>query len=567
MLKTFIEVNRWRTPVAMLFIALFWAIGVAFATPQIRAFADHPPEFDEAVHLLPLAQIVTDLRDGQWSALWQHSYEQDELALYPFLHSWLAAPLMLFTGADLTGLRVAGLTFVGLSAVTAFLIGRALAVSTQWPNLTGVLAGLLTLTCLPLWVYASVVFLEGAGLWLVLLCLWSYTCAGEDETHLIWLVAASGFAVGAFFIKYSFGVLAAGGLVGAELLILVTTRRLAWQRWLALGLPFGILVGLWFSLPGKWARFVVYSQSQAPTFEFWSADNWLFYVRSLMFHYLGSPGMGLLVVISGIGAVRRPAWRGPLCFMLVGLAILTVVVPQKSVRFTYTVLPVLFPLIAVAFTASLAWLSTQVTSRRGYWLLLLVATLVGGNEARLIANRVNYYPAALELTYSCSPDTGTAYRFIIDNSLVQGSRPHLFNSWHLFTHYGVTWQYYSTFGGQPGDFQYQLATTSYAQDPTPENLAQILASLHRQGVTVLVTIDGSPAGNYTGWQVIEPLWKEGHVELLTSSPHYDVVNWSHDYQLRVFAADFDDETDWSQAREMARSKFSIQLHLYRLIVK
>jgi hypothetical protein len=81
-----------------------------------------------------------------------------------------------------------------------------------------------------------------------------------------------------------------------------------------------------------------------------------------------------------------------------------------------------------------------------------------------------------------------------------------------------------------------------------------------------VSIDGSPAGRYTGWQVIEPLWAEGVIEELPVHPTYILVEWETDYRGRVFAGAFASAAELQQARRESRNEFTIQLHLYYLRV-
>jgi hypothetical protein len=83
-------------------------------------------------------------------------------------------------------------------------------------------------------------------------------------------------------------------------------------------------------------------------------------------------------------------------------------------------------------------------------------------------------------------------------------------------------------------------------------------------VGALVSIDGSPAGDYTGWQVIEPLWARGEVEWLASSEPYTLVTWPSGYEERVFAGDFASREGFEQARRESRHEFEIRLHLYSM---
>ena len=67
-----------------------WASLTALRT--VRAYSEYPPDYDEAAHLLPALQISYDLKLLRLADFLSHTYTQDRIALYPFLHSWLLAP-------------------------------------------------------------------------------------------------------------------------------------------------------------------------------------------------------------------------------------------------------------------------------------------------------------------------------------------------------------------------------------------------------------------------------------------------------------------------------------------
>jgi hypothetical protein len=83
----------------------------------------------------------------------------------------------------------------------------------------------------------------------------------------------------------------------------------------------------------------------------------------------------------------------------------------------------------------------------------------------------------------------------------------------------------------------------------------------------LVSIDGSPAGSYTGWQVVEPLWARGDVEWVASSEQLAVVAWSDAYEERALAGSFWDWVDLEAARSEGLEKYSIQVHLYSVVTR
>jgi hypothetical protein len=539
-------------------------LGVTRAAPTIRSFAAHPPDFDEAVHLLPAYQVARDARRLSFGKLWQHTFEQDGIAYYPFMHSWMMAPIWVWRLPDLNWARISSLSYLGIGAILAFAIGHTLTREKRW--LGGLVNGLMLLSALILWVYASFTYLEAVGLSMILLSLLCYLRAKDNDQHLRWLVGSSLAATGAFFVKYSFGIFALAGLGLAEVLRLITTRRWSWRRLAFLMAPVVVLWGGWLVLPEKWARFFAYSRSQPANLALWTGDNWLYYLRSLWNHYAASPISRSLIVLGIAYSMwhwRHHGIRSTLSYWLAGLLVLTVIVPEKKLRFGYPVLPIAFLLVG-PLVARVTDIACRTTPKRTQLALALLSGVLLYVQAQAVVHRFDYYRAALETVYLSAPDTRQAYRFVTVHTLENGMRPYIMNSWHLFNQYGVLWDYIEECGGDPADYAYQWAAAGYAPEPTPENLERFTLMLRKQGLDALVSIDGSPSGDYTGWQVVEPLWREGKIELIADSPPYTLLEWSSEYQSRVFAGAFVDLDEWQRARLAGRVEFTITLHLYAL---
>ena len=542
-------------------IVILWLVGVALIRPHIVARADYPPAFDEAIHALPIFQTRHALQAGDIATFWQHSYHQDEIALYPFLHSWLMLPAVTASPHNITWTRLASLSFVLLNALAAWQIAKQLAIDSQQPKWVAIGAAILTLVSLPIWVFSSLPYLEGAGLFLTLLTLLAYLKAEMPSSN--WFLAASCAALATFFVKYSFGVFVIAGLAAIEALNIIEQRHINWRRWVKLGLPCAAGVLLWFLLPNKWANFITFSQSQPETFAFWSSDNLLYYWRSLLVHHLGTPLQTTLLIVTLLSTWRFKKARVPLIYVLVGVLILTILVPQKDIRFGYTVLPALYPVMAIAVGQIIRWIMAQAqTLRMVAWTVLILFIV---NDARLITKQLSYYPTALETVLQTTPDNRAANQFIVSHSLANGDTPFLINGWHLLSTAGVVWEHYSLLPERPLEYDLNLAYQGFAPEPSGENLNQFLDQLAQNGIDMLVSIDGSPAGSVIGWRVIEPLWQANKIELVADSPTYTLVGWPHTYQWRVFAADFDSRDAWRLEHEAARRSFNIQLHVYRLL--
>lgn len=537
------------------------------ALQAIRGYSEYPPDFDEAAHLLPALQIANDVRSLRVADFWVHTYTQDQIAAYPFLHSWLLAPFFLLWKPAIVVGRASGLVFLGAAAIVGFLIGRELSSRDRWPWMSGLVSALLILSSLPLWVYASVAYLEAAGLLVTLVGLLCYVKAGPDENRPRWLVAASVAAACALFTKYSFGVFIVGSIFLSETLSALATRRLpSRSRLIYLAGPGALLTLIWFADPNKLYRFWIYSQSQKDQVEFWSAANLLYYPISLIRYYASGP-LSIALILVGLAmslfAWRQHGFRSLAVYLLLSTFALTVV-PQHTIRFMYTVAPVAFILASPPAGRFIAWIIGPPQKR---WLQAALGLLVAGLlmvEGNAIAQRLSFYSPALEVTYLSSPDTRQMYRFLANNTLARGVRPHILNFWHLVNNYALEWEYYADAGGDPAACDFRIATVSLAPEPTEANLRALTQMLRQRGASALVSIDGSPAGSYTGWQVVEPLLVRGELEAHPDHPYYTLIEWPSAYAYKVFAGDFSTREELEQARRKNKVEFPIQIHLYFL---
>ncbi|MDV7390836.1 hypothetical protein RZS08_05760, partial [Arthrospira platensis SPKY1] len=561
---------------------------------QARQFDPYPPDFDEAVHVLPVLQLAGAVQQGDLAAFGRHTLLQERLAAYPFLHSWLILPAWLIEPHVAT-LRLMSLIFLVGAAGLAFWIGRDLALHGRFPWLAGGLSAGLTLAALPLWVYASVAYLEGAGLLMTMLALWcygrSFIYGRRSRAQRRWLIAASLAVAGAFFTKYNFGLFVAVAIALNELLALFTARgpgsdagrqagapnrwsRIVPARLFYLAGPAALLILLWFTNLDRLLNFLVYSQAQEGQLTFWRLESWLYYPDSLFRQYLNGPPSWLLVSGGVVYALLR--WRGPtarvLLLYVVMSTLMLIAVPQKEPRFLYTIAPALFPLAGAWAAAAGAWLIARFSSsRRPIWSVAvglaavgLAIALLGVWQGTAVYHRFTFFPAAQETAYNSSPETADAYAFLAAHTLAQGERLYLVNGWHQFNPYALQWVYYANRPYPPQPFDYWQVRSGLGPAPDQENLADWVASLRRQGISMIATIDGSPAGDYTGWQVAEPLLAQGVLAPVASSPVYALNNWDYNYREAVLAGAFPDRDAWQAARAASRDEFQIQLHIYRL---
>ncbi len=528
----------------------------------IRAHRAYPPDYDEAVHILPVLQIASDLRRLDLAAFWLHTYTQDRIGAYPFLHSWLTAPFFLLGSPTITTGRVASLVYLLLAIWMGFFLARELACDRAWRWLAGLVGGGMLVTSMPLWPHAGVVYLEPVGLLVTMATLHAYVKAAPGQETRARLVVTSLLAACALFTKYQYGLFALGGMALSEAIEVVLARRARFERWLCLFGPCAVLVMLWFADPDKLRRLWAYAHSQHPTPGLSVVQYWLFYPRSLVRHYVSGP-LSLSLMLLGIGLglwqIRQHGYRAVLCYLLTGLVAVSCV-PQKGVGFAYTIAPagLLLGGVAAAWLAARAATVRPVTARLG--LVVLVAALLG-IEGHAVVYRFSFLDAAQEFLYTCTPDTGRAYRFVLDHTLERGAKPYMLNPWHLFSHYALTWQYYES-GGLPATVDLHLVAAGLAEEPTFENLDRLVQTLAAEGVGVVVSIDGSPAGAHTGWQVIEPLWARGDIEWIASSEPYTLVAWPETYKDRVYSGACASAAEFEAVRRANRGEFEIRLHLY-----
>jgi hypothetical protein len=563
-----VTISEWRWLLA--FVSLLVLVGLVGATVVngVQAHRLCAPTFDEAAHILPAAQAADDLRRLDFVSFLRHSYYQDAIAQYPFFHSWLMSPFFLLASPSLTVGRVVNVAFVCLSVLLAFFLAGELSPRKDLRWLASWVGAEMVLAVMPLWVYGSRVYLEPAGLLVTLAALFCYVKASPECAGRFWLVCTSLLAAACFFTKYSFGLFVLGGLGLSEALGWLAMRRRPGIRCLCLFAPCVVMLLLWLVNPDKLIGFLAYSRAQDPNMALWSIGSLTYYLRSVSQVYVTTPLVFVLMLL-GVGysvcRMRDHRYCALVSYLLVSFVMVTLV-PQKSHRFAYTIAPVALLLGGVGAVCVVERLFGVFRSpglRYGAAVLLVLLLCL---EAGGIIHRFSFLPAAQDMIYACPPaNIRPAYRFVLEHTLDRNIKPYILNYWHGFNHYGLVWEYCSEPGVLMEGGLYQLAAAGLAPEPTPENLDRLMLKLREQGVGVLVSIDGSPAGDYTGWQVVEPLWARGDLEWVASSEPFAVIGWSNAYEERVLAGDFRDQQDLDMARREGLEEFSIQLHLYAVV--
>lgn len=505
------------------------------------------------------------LRDG--IAFWHYTMAQGRTNAYPFLHAWLSLPAWLIA-PQITTLRLMSLFYLVASIAVTFWLAQDVYHRSRYRWLAGLAGASFTMLAFPLWVYGSVGYLEAAGLLLTLSTLWCYIRTDpEAEDPLAtrrFLLATSGAVAATFLTKYNFGLFLAAAIALNELVGGLLSRRFAGQRLLYLAGPALLIVLIWFADGDKLRHFLAYSQAQQGELYFWRKESWLYYANSLYTHYLnGLPSLLLMIggLLYGFYSWQQHGQRAVLAYFLMSMALL-LIVPQKAPRFLYTVAPAVYLLAGAAVARIVEWIVDRHQRWRYMLLAMLLALFLG--QITIAYQRFSFYRPALEIVYDSAPATAEAYRFILAAVPDNESRLLILNSWHLFSSPALLWTGYTTAGGTIGpDFQRRV-TTLLAPEPTAANLEQLVNRLRQQNIEIIVTIDGSPAGDYSGWMVMEPLLARGMIELLATSPVYTLNRWADSYREQLLAGAFASESDLQEARRQMRGDFNIQLHLYRV---
>lgn len=551
--------TRWLTVGALLLLAVIGLTGIWLASGTVASYAAYPPDFDESVHLLPVWQLARAWAQGDVATFWQHTIQQDQLAGYPFFHAWLTFPVWLLSD-DVTTVRLMSLIYMLGAALFAFGLGHDLCRSDRWRWLAGFVSGGLVLLSFPLWVYGSLAYLEGAGLLVTMAALWLYgrscrTNYGAGKWPFYTLLTSLAITA-AFFTKYNFGLFLVGGIGLNELVQSGLDRQIPWRRWAALALPFLIVTTIWFLMPDHLHRFLGFSTAQEGDYSVWQVSSWFYYPRSLVTQYVAGWGGGVLVIaglIYGVWRWRDPTVRGVLSF-LVASYFLLLIVPQKEPRFLYVVAPATFLLAGPLLAEGVVWLQRQRRQLRWLGYLGIAAFFLW--TATAVIQRFRFYQPALDMAFASTPETAVAYQFLSEQALNADQSLHMLNSWHLLSEYGLLW-HHLTMPNSPGNMP---TISSSLADPQ----ALLIDQLREQETAVLLSIDGSPAGDYTGWAVVEPLVGAGRLELLASSPPYTIHVWDEAFRDNVLAGNFSSEIEMSTVMDEFRHDLTIRLHLYQI---
>ncbi|MFQ5410344.1 MAG: ArnT family glycosyltransferase, partial [Anaerolineales bacterium] len=465
------------------------------------------------------------MASGSLTGFLQSGIEQ---VVYPPGYSWLAAPLVVWLGAETATLR--GLSLLWFLLTTLVTWRAASNLSPERPGLAGLIASLLVLTSAPSILFASNVLLDSIGLLAVFIFLHVWGQLDSDPT---WRRAlATGVLAGAcFWLKYPFGVFAGAALTAGTAFDMARRRSAKPRReeWLALGSA-ALVVGLYLVLPGRFEDALTYGTLQPSTTSIWALGNLIYYGQSLVTQYSVSPSIGAIVlaavVLASLMPARKAIFRWAL-FFWVGYGILTLKSANEP-RFGAVVLPAAF-VVAAALIANgldvlirlvrdrrpvtVAWagLQVQVTdgaARRGvlfasgFALLILAITTAHG-----LSRRITTFPTMLALgyktdalavqhpfDYSPRPDNlNGLYEFVSASIADSSPRVLVLNTFNELNAPAIGWRLAADRLGVPG--AEVIIWPHYAYERYPDDYASFRERLIAENIEYIIILRDARYGS------------------------------------------------------------------------
>lgn len=543
-----------RAPlIAFLLLLLISVAATAYLALGVWGLRAYPFDTDEANHTLPALRMAHELAGGDGRGFVAEVLGQN---FYPPAGSALLAPLFLVNGASVTAARLA--STASLLAAVLVLFALAVEIDPQTGWLAGLIAGLLTLTVRPLLTYAGLSMLETPGLLVCLLFLWAYVRAGHRPTRGRFLLTSLLLAA-VFLTKYSYGVVALGTVVVAELPELLRAARAGQLardlrgRWLPLFGPFALILLGWFLRPGQAATFLSYTRPLSTAEPWLSLRNIIYYPRSLALHGLPSLWFAPVTVVGLLWAVRH--WRDSgvravLLFFVLGMASVMLLNHPPNPRFIAPFVPSAHLLIGLMVAAVWRW--RQTGSGRSHQLatglLLAVAalTLVGVGD---VIPRYRYAHSVLAARLETSPVLAEAAEWVAATT-GPGAALYLVNYFDQFSAPVVEWAVAAQSGVNPPPVRGTLL-----DDATPEAIAALRQTILESDVSHLVLIEGGPWGtpfwpDYTA--AFSDILREVDRRSFTLI-NYRVADWLDDNQLGAA---------WEQAKADSRQTLELGVIVY-----
>lgn len=545
-------------------ILLFLTFSVAlFLSRQVITHNDYPFDTDEANHALGGLEVADALMVGDWLAAVSQSYNKD---FYPPAADWLSALVFLLFGATPTTARLVGVACLFFACLVIFAIGLLLDERRGW--LAGLVAVSLTVTAQPLLVYSTLNMLEAPGLLVSMGFLYAYLHVLRRPTRHNLLVT-SVLLILTFLTKYTYGVVIVATLFLVEASLFFTghkgesfrqqLKQQTRRRWLWLLGPFVVGLVVWFGSPDKLATFFTYTRPLSDEQAWFSLDNVVYYIRSVMIHYGPGPIFSLVTLASLIWAGLR--WRDPrlrllLVYFLVGMAAMMIINHPANPRFIATFVPAAHLLTGgMAVWLLRRWRRTRQQRVRlrllGVTLVLLFAIIIG---IPVVIGRYAAYPSALEAYFETTPENNAMANWI-DENLPADATVLLVNYWDQFSPQTLAWYLESKSQWKVSPI---VVKGKLVEPATPQAIADLQQTLAAEGITHLVLLEGGPWG--------APFWPAysnalaDKLELLAD----------REFTLQMYdAADYLDHASlepesWEPVKAESRYEMNVGVIIYKL---
>ena len=343
-----------------LYIILALALATSIFVYLYLLLPQAPFSWDEAHHATYSILITKSILQKNWQAFWHYTNQQ---IYWPFLHSWISSVFLLVGGFSYSAARFTNLVLGFFSIIIVYQAGKKLG-KEETPG-TGLLAALLMVLSPMFLFFSSTAMIENLGLFFVLLLIWLQLSPGGKREKQKYCIAGVLLAL-LYLTKYIFAIFFGVALFCYWIsLIIIPVPEIKRKNivenliWMAIG--FLVIWGLWFFLPpsaiaSKYGV-LLYRVQDTGGFNphhFTKVENWLFYIRALLYVYTFSIGIYLLYlcgVIFGVIKFKNPKIRF-LVFVFLANFIPMSMISNSQERFIYIVTPALFLLTATFIVES-----------------------------------------------------------------------------------------------------------------------------------------------------------------------------------------------------------------------
>jgi hypothetical protein len=330
-----------------------------------------PLNFDEAAHSLPGYYILRDILKLDLRALWGDFHIQ---TLWPPGFSLLQAPFLGVLGRTDESARLFGVIMLALTVLMACAV--AYEISPQLTPIAALVSGLIALSA-PGWLFVgSWAMQETPVAFVVFVTFWLFLRALKTR-HTLWFFLTGCALYFLFLTKFNyaaFAVVSVGVVDLGERLRELRMKNAELRKQgkslsvfsilnsqfsiLALYLPLFAGVLFWFfagtdivSTEVKWRDFRFFVTNENSGYDTWSAENLLFYVRTLLNWLMPSPLLAVLSVLGAAWAVARVRHAGVTLlalFFALGFTLATLH-QLKAERYITPIFPALWLLTGLGF--------------------------------------------------------------------------------------------------------------------------------------------------------------------------------------------------------------------------